>query len=75
MKLEFKLQSYVGECESDQGVCVKDLNINLENIKGVIEGPTCQMIDSYCQINLKIRNFELTENGKVSLKLSKDKRY
>jgi hypothetical protein len=49
-------------------ICTKDLNINLENIRGTIEDLTCTTVDSDYRISFKIRNSELTSNGKDGLK-------
>jgi hypothetical protein len=66
------LISYPGECGSDEGICTKQLEINVENIQGDREDPTCRKVESDCFINLKIRNFQLTENGKIGFQLSED---
>ncbi len=72
MRLELRLISYPGECGSDEGICTKQLEINVENIQGDHEDPTCKKVESDCFINLKIRNFKLTENGKIDFQLSED---
>jgi hypothetical protein len=40
------------------------------NIKGIREDLTCKKVDSDCKISFNIKDFELTENGKVDIKLS-----
>ena len=70
MKLDFELKSYGGICEIEEGKCTEDLAVKLEKIEGISESPRCNKIDSDCNISLKIKDFKLTENGKVSIKLS-----
>jgi hypothetical protein len=66
----FELKSYSGTCGNEEGICTNDLDINIENIKGFKEEPICRKVNSDCYLNLRIRNFELIENGKMSIKLS-----
>jgi hypothetical protein len=72
VSLELRLISYPGECGSGEGICIKQLEVNVENIQGDREDPTCRKVESDCFINYKIRNFQLIENGKIDFQLSED---
>lgn len=68
----YEFIAYGGQCEISEGVCTDELDIDLENIQGTLENLKCKMIESKCVVSFDIRNFELEDNGKVSLKLLQD---
>jgi hypothetical protein len=70
VKFEFEFKAYGGKCDSDQVEFAELFDINMENIKGIREYLILEKVDSDCKISFNIRNFELTENGKVNIQLS-----